>query len=360
MLRGCLVALFVWAALIGGYYWWFESVFKPPATYIAAGVVGFMTLCGLASLNTGRRAWRDWSLLSVARHGMPMVNGKVVAVSGTIHPVDLPLKGPFSGADCVACEYDLGSRPQGNSSSEGSAGSDYAGFLMVPCVIRTALGDVRLLGFPLMEGFHAAMCCRLRDSQNAREFLTTTQFEDRTGIKMITTLGAFGEIWTDDDGAVQKNMQLRKPSLEQMFPLCLDDEVAIEVAVEVEWEKNNPDAVDDDDEDDEDADEELEDLDDDIESEDETPISLAHKAIPYMTEKRVPVGISVCAIGIYNEMLGGLVPPRGSSPNRLLLGSAEEIGPRLKRTLLGSLIGGTVFLIVLHAALFGIIPFLPK
>jgi len=356
MLRGCLLALFLWAALIGGYYWWFESVFKPPVTSIAAGVVGFMTLCGLASLNTGRRAWRDWSQLSVARHGMPMVDGKVVAVSGTIHPVDQPLKGPFSGADCVACEYDLASRQHRDTPNGGSAGSDYAGFLMVPCVIRTALGDVRLLGFPLMEGFHGAKCFRLRDSQNAREFLTTTQFEDRTGIKMITTLGAFGEIWTDDDGAVQKNMQLRKPSLEQMFPLCLDDEVA----AEVEWEKNNPDAVDDEDEDDEDHDEDVDDLDDDMGSEDETPISLAHKAMPDMTEKRVPIGTSVCAIGIYNEMLGGLLPPRGSSPNRLLLGSAEEIGPRLKRTLLGALIGGTVFLIALHAALFGIIRFVPK
>ena len=52
-----------------------------------------------------------------------------------------------------------------------------------------------------------------------------------------------------------------------------------------------------------------------------TPTSV----LPKMTEKRVNIGDKVCAVGTYNELQQGLLPKgRGSTPNRLIRGSARS------------------------------------
>jgi len=51
---------------------------------------------------------------------------RIVAISGTIHPIDKPLIAPFSGMECVLCEYELG-RAADTSKGQSSAGSDFAG-----------------------------------------------------------------------------------------------------------------------------------------------------------------------------------------------------------------------------------------
>src|SRR5688500_4901841 len=122
MLRGCLLSLAFYAALVVGYHYWFTRDFEGYQTWIAAAVAAFVCFCCLGALQNARRGWRDLSLLSEARHGLPLSDGRRVAVCGEIHPVGEPLIAPFSGKKCVLCEYDFARlRP---SSSEGDPGKD--------------------------------------------------------------------------------------------------------------------------------------------------------------------------------------------------------------------------------------------
>jgi len=367
MLRGCLGALALLALFIGGYYYWLDTVFERPESIYAACGVGFVAFLAFGALLNARKSFNDWRLVSTARHGMPAKNGRLVAVSGTIHPLGSPLLAPFSGAECTIVEYDLTSRKRIDGVKDPqTAGSDYAGFLMTPCAIRSPMGEVRLMGFPILEGFNDRECTGYGSARNARDFLTTAQFEDRTGVKMLTLLNVFGAVWSDDDGHVEKNLRIGKTKLTEIFP----DKLDAELDRFTEWEQQNPgeaksyrdlhgseafaetgyrskpsaDGFDLEEEPDE-------------EDDDEPEVDEAHgftAAVPKMTEKRVEVGETVCAIGIYDEIRMGLCPPRGSTkPNRLLKGSADAIEARCRSSLVSNLIGGLVVLLLLNGGVFG-------
>ncbi len=328
MLRGCLLTLGLLAALIGGYYYWFDQVFEPPGSWIGAGVAGFLVMCGLGALTNAARAWGDWSRVSTARRDVQLIDGRVSAVAGEIRAIGEPLLAPFSGTPCVLCEYDLTSDDSVVKAAENdnpNSGSDYAGFLMVPSAIHTPLGDVRLLGFPLIEGFAEQRCTSPEAVRNAREFLSTYEFEDRTGMKFVKVLAVFGQIWSDDDGLVQKNMQFRTITVDELFP---PDHLQAESS-------------------------DLAQADGD-ETSDEEPTT--QWPIPKMVERLVPVGEHVCAIGIYDEMRRGLVPPPCSTkPNRLLRGTADQIEARLRRKVVAQLLAGLIGLAIIHAAIFAVI-----
>src|SRR4029079_16060833 len=103
--------------------------------------------------------------------------------------------------ECVLCEYDVAMRSRLSSSDgEGKPGSDFAGFLMNPCVVRGSAGDLRLLGFPNMVGFGEQLCTSAEAQQNARTFLVGTEFENMSGPKMMNVFSAIKSAWSDDDG----------------------------------------------------------------------------------------------------------------------------------------------------------------
>jgi hypothetical protein len=372
MLRGCLLSLLLFAALVVGYYFWLSTVFLPPTSYWASGLVGFIVLCSIGAIVNAKNAWRDWSLIAASQRGLPPRDGRLVAVCGEIHPVGEPLVAPFSGAPCVICEYDLSRhrRPTSSSSGEGT-GSDFAGFLMVPSVIRSKSGDVKLLGFPIIDGFPELGHNSFEAARRAIDYLTTREFDERTGLKMVTVLGVFDDLWADEDGFVEKNIRLGKVSLPDLFPPEL--EAAIDAQLLAGAEKSTAaaakgetpppdDEMEDDELDDEDLDDEaLEDKDlDDKDLEDEEDwedeeLATLPPSVPKMSEKRVSIGQQVCAIGRYDAVRGGLVPARGSTtPNRLIRGTAEKVIQRSRSSVSSHLIGGILALVIVHAATYGI------
>lgn len=359
MLRGCLLSLGLYAALAVGYFFWFDTVFEAPETYIGAAVVGFLVLCCLGALKNSRAALRDWSLVSAARHSLPPRDGELIGLAGTIHPIHEALIAPFSGAECVVCEYDLaGPARVTGAQDRQNTGSDYAGFLMTPCVIRSPAGDVRLLGFPILEGFDDRRCHGHAAARNARDFLMSNPVEDRAGLKLVTVLSIFGDVWTDDDGLVQKNVKLSKVDPQEIFPADFDEDLARLQ----QWEAEHPDQLDggadESDEDDEEGENEAEE-DADFEGQDgeddgDGAFALT-AALPKMMEKRVGVGDQVCALGVYNEMRRGLLPPgRGRTPNRLIRGSADQIEQKSRSAFYRNLVGSLLALIIIHAVIYGV------
>jgi hypothetical protein len=341
------MALALYAALAAAYFYWLDSVFERPGSYVGAGVVALLALMGLGGLTNARTAWKTASLLAAAKQNRPLRDGNLVAVPGVIHASGKPLIAPFSGAECVLCEYDLASADRvSKSENQENTGSDFAGFLMTPCVIRSRHGDVRLLGFPLLEGFEEDHIFSYAAALRARDFLNATPFEDRAGLKIASMFSVFGEVWSDDDGLVQKNLRLSKVDPKTL----ISPESKPDLERLSQWEAEHPDEVEDDE-----AEDEHDDATDDDELSDaeaETGLSVA---IPKMTEKRVPPGADVCAIGLYQEKRRGLLPPRGSRHvNRLIRGSADAIQQQSRAAVRRNLIGGVVFLMLLHAAVWGV------
>ncbi|MFH1299567.1 MAG: hypothetical protein ABIK07_00805 [Planctomycetota bacterium] len=362
MLRGCLFALGFWFAVAGGYWYWFDQVFDPPGSIVGAIFVGLIVSMCFGSIMNARTALRDWSLASAYRNGLRLADGRIVAVSGTIHPVDQPLIAPFSGTECVICEYDLGRPGSETSQTGGSTAADFAGFLMTPCVIRTEQGDIRLLGFPILEEIPDFVCRGFDAAKNGFEFLNRTEFENRTGLKMISILGAFGEVWSDDDGLVQKNMQLRNVAPEELFTIELFEQLLKQKQARLQ--NREPDAeeprqnIDEDRAEtfynDENRDEDLEDEADELEDDFDDDTLPAHLSLPRMTEKRIDVGDSVCVIGTYNELQRGLLPKTGSNqPNRLLRGTIEQLEQKWRRSFFNRLLGGLLVLVIVNAAAYG-------
>jgi hypothetical protein len=355
MLRSCLAMLLVYAALVAGYYWWLSQMFDPPGVWIGAAIVGLLAAFCLGSIINAGVAYREWSLLAAARHDLPWSDGRWTAVAGEIHPVSEPLVAPFSGEPCVMCEYDVGSQhriSQRSQSGEGNPGSDFAGFLMNPSVVRTRMGDVRLLGFPNLTGFADRVCTGFVAAKYAREFLTATPFEDYSGLKMVSVVSAITDAWTDDDGLVRKNIRLAKIDPQSLFPAWLDRDVPSPAADEqlVEASKAESDEMDDEDLDEDDFDDE-----DELDASDSSYPSTSSN-IPLLKEKRVRVGDTVCAIGIYNSAKGGLVPG-GLGADRfikLIRGRLADVERQARNSTFARFFGGLIALALINAATYGV------
>ncbi len=351
MIRGCTMAFVLWLALAAGYWYWLDHAFDPPGSIIASLIVGLIVAGCMGSIMGARIALRDWSLASASQHGIALADRRIVAVSGTIHPIEKPLIAPFSGKECVLCEYDLG-RAADTSKGQTNAGSDFTGFLMTPCVIRSQHGDVKLLGFPVLEGYPDLFCDGFVAASNGYQFLKGTEFENRTGLKMVTILAVFDDVWSDEDGLVQKNMRLGNVTVESLFPLDLLQDLAardearlLKAGPDMNEEIEEEEEEDLDEDEDDDVDEDEEDYDEDF--------SKPFAVIPRMTEKRVAVGETVCVIGTYNELKRGLLPKRGSSPNRLIRGSAEGVAKKARSSMVSRFFGGLIILVIANAAVYG-------
>ncbi|WP_417392846.1 hypothetical protein [Gimesia sp.] len=368
MLRGCLFALFFWLAVAGGYWYWFDQIYDPPGSIIGAVCVGLITTLCLGSIMNARTALRDWSLATASRNGIRLEDGRLIAVGGTIHPVDQPLIAPFSGRECVICEYDIGRPGSQNRSQSGEnpTPSDYAGFLMTPSAIHTPQGEVRLLGFPILEDIPDEVCHGFDAARNGFEFLTKTEFENRTGLKMVTIFSVFGELWSDDDGLVQKNMQLRNVQPEELFTRDLFEQLLqqkqnaeahqdTDAEEPSRYQEGYPDQTfyqDETRESEELAEQEDDTVDEDFASDD---LAFSYSSLPKMTEKRIDVGEPVCVIGKYNELRQGLLPAPGSTqPNRLIRGTLESLEKKSRSSLYSRLLGGLLVLIIVNAAAYGV------
>jgi hypothetical protein len=384
MLRACLATLVVLGALFGLYYWWLSKQFDPPGVYIGAVIMALVAGGSLGALINSGVSYREWSLASAARHDLPWRDGRWTAAAGTIHPVGEPVIAPFSGEECVLCEYDVAdSQRVANRSDDSNPGSDFTGFLMNPCVVRTNQGDIKVLGFPNLSDFGERTLDGPEVASNARAFLLSADFEDYSGLKMVSIVSAIKEAWNDEDGYVRKNVRLTKSSPESLFPPGHDEQPELPAPADTAAdpggmlpeidaalpmrnqavppgdnlvrgtldEEDHLNEMDEDFDEDEFDDDLDEDLDDDL-SDDALPSGL-----PLLKERRVKVGERVCAIGIYNEQQRGLVPG-GLGADRfvkLVRGDLGKVEREARGATYGRLIGGFVGLVLVHAVAYGIV-----
>ncbi len=143
-----------WAALAALYDLAIHLALRP--TGWIAGFSG--ALVGAASLRLAAgafadaaRAAEDGKALARSLAGAPPQDGKRFAAAGRIAALASPLSAPLSGVPCVAYRYRIGGAEDGG----GDAAPAFAGLALAPAAIATGgpAGEVRLLGFPRLEGF---------------------------------------------------------------------------------------------------------------------------------------------------------------------------------------------------------------
>src|SRR5258706_534186 len=291
MKRGCFLSLLILGACFGGYWYALHGHIEPPAFWWATGIASFFMWISIGALEAAVGAARDASRVSGESSfggyvGEQFADDAIVTVVGHISPVGSSLRAPFSGKPAVLYGYDIDHISQGQNDSTNV--KDYSGFALAPCAIDSPHGSVRILGFPLMEGFRKTGFDNEEGRRNAAAYLESTPLTDMKGFHPGTIFHEIKELLTDDDG------QLRK-----------------------DWKMT------------EDRD-------------------LTDK---HLTEQVVSPGDQVCAIGRWSAAKHGLIPPAGGVI-RLLQGDPQKIVKGLWSKCISNLIGGLVVAAIVNGAVY--------
>jgi hypothetical protein len=291
--RGCLVGLAVLAGLIGLYYSFLLGRFSPPAHIVGALVGGVVTFLGLSLLNNARFSFRDLRVVRRSLTGARRpADGEVAAAVGTLHPIGAPLKAPFSGRDCVLYDYEM----TGPGRSSENASNVIAGFALTPSVIRTSmLGDMKLLGYPNLDGFAKEEIEDPAARDRARAYIAATTFQDMRGLNVAKMYSELKDFMTDDDGAVRKDWRM------------------------------------------------------------EADLDPGEERV--LNELVVPVGEQVSVVGIYSAARHGLVPDvaKRGSVNRMTRGDAGTVTGALRVKVVGAIVGGLLLIGIGNAVLWGVL-----
>lgn len=311
-----------WAALAALYYVAIHLALRgagPPAGRIVAGdrIVGFAALLGSASLRlaagafaAASRAAEDRRALLRSLAGAPPQDGKRYAAAGRIAPLGAPLAAPLSGVPCVAYRYAIG---------PGEAGSPpaFAGLGLAPSAIATGgpAGEIRLLGFPRLDGFPEAALAGGEARARAADYVGGTSFasfEDAGAGGLAPATGA-----PDEVGGTSLADYLGGTSLPS-GPLPLA--AGAGTPLRRDWRAAGR---------------------RELGGEDR------------LAETVVPPGAEVCAWGLFHAAEGGIAPdpsPEGR-PLRLALGGAAQLAAALAREGRGRTLIALALLAVPHALL---------
>jgi hypothetical protein len=281
MKKGCFISLVILGACVGGYWYVLHPHVEPPAVWWAVGIATLFMWISSGALTTAAIAARDAAKVSgdstfAGYSGEQFEDGATVTVLGHIRAVGLTLAAPFSGKPAVLYSYDINHISQGRH--EANNVQDFSGYALTPCAIDSPHGSVRLLGFPLLEGFDKTNFDTEDGRRNATAYLESTQFTDMEGFHPGAIYHEVKELLTDEDG------QLRK-----------------------DWKMT------------EDRD-------------------LSDK---HLQEQLVASGEQVCAIGVWSAAKRGLVPS-GMNVTRLLRGDPQQVISTLRGKVVANVIGGLI------------------
>jgi hypothetical protein len=291
MKRGCLISLLILAACFGGYWYVLHGHIEPPAFWWATGVASFFMWISISTLQgaitSARDAMRVSSESSFGGYGGEQFeDDAIVTVVGHIRAVGSSLRAPFSGNAAVLYNYDIDHISHSNDGT--SEIKDYSGFALAPCAIDSPHGSVRILGFPMLEGFPKKSYSTDEGRRNAAAYLEATQLKDMQGFHPGTIIHEIKELLTDDDGQFRKDWKLT----------------------------------------------------------DDRDLSDKH-----LHEQMVAPGDQVCAIGRWSAAKHGLIPPAGGVI-RLLQGDPQKIVSGLWRKTVGGVIGGLIVAAVVNGAVY--------
>jgi hypothetical protein len=291
MKKGCLLWFVKLAALVGLYYFFFHGRFSPPADWIGALAGGFFLMLAIGAFQNVAIARRNRSRLERALAGAPFEEGQQVAAIGPIQALGAPIEAPFSKTKGVLCSYDISHEGPSRDAGDRNV-KDFAGFILTPCAVYAPGGTVRILGFPVLEGFPETPQKGREAFQNAENYLRSVPFE-KVGILQV--FSQVKDLLTDQDGYIRKDLRLTDNAGFQLDP-----------------------------------------------------------AVHTLKEQVIQDGETVCALGYYSAEKGGLIPgfTKGGEGLTLIRGGEEAARKRLKGNAGQYLATGIAILLFSHIFLF--------
>ncbi len=300
MTRGCLLGLGFFIAVFAAYYFALRQVveFGWPGDLIAAALAALFATVFLSSIVGILQAWRDARRIRLAGEHKPPQDGEIVAVVGTIRPINMPLTSPLAGKPCVAYTYEVSHieaqrRPVGSKVSRQGEVFDITGLALTPSIIDTSYGGVRLLSFAMLDAFPRERYGDPEARRRAAAYVEATTFKSMGLSKAFTALNAFEQALTDDDGAVRLDWRMT----------ANDDQLKNAI-----WQGA-------------------------------------------LAERTVGVGEMVCAIGRYSAARHGLFADGSTSIVKLTPGDAKKARAAVIKNARSSFAAATLFFVVSHAFL---------
>ncbi|HSP15256.1 MAG TPA: ankyrin repeat domain-containing protein [Thermoanaerobaculia bacterium] len=206
MKRG-LLSLIAWAAFSVAYWYVLHAYFRAPLDWmvpVAAGLlmaVAFGSLLNaIGSAVEALRSGRDSAVSTVIE---PPKDGETLTVAGHIRAIGSSLRAPFSGKPAILYSYEVqhfDTRPNGSGVVK-----DYNGFALTPSAIDSPRGPIRILGFPMLEGFAKELIDSDLARSNAATYVRSTRFSDMGALQIGALYREMKDLMTDDDGQVRKD-----------------------------------------------------------------------------------------------------------------------------------------------------------
>ncbi|MFO1519619.1 MAG: hypothetical protein U1F57_08180 [bacterium] len=342
MKKSCLLFILFLIALTVAYSLFLRR-FIPSDGVWFLGFFGSLSLLLLAgALRTSWDTFKKVGAIRDALNGRPFEEGKIIAAVGSIRADGDPLLSPIQQKPCVAYETELYHRSSRPSSESSQAHSYvYVGVGMTPCRIATMQGEVRLLGFPLLEEFPQKKLHNFSFRQNLLAYLKTAPLQPMQGVKKLQLFTKMENVMTDEDGALRQDWQLgpipeletpegEKGSVSQARPIREEAEEE-----EIEGEETDE--------------EEAEAL--------EGPFQGYQ-----LGERTVAPEDSVVAFGIYSASDLGIRGrfQFGGRPNELYPGTASSISKKIRGNARATLIFSIVFFSFFHGMMTFLILHAPK
>ncbi|HYS56393.1 MAG TPA: ankyrin repeat domain-containing protein [Thermoanaerobaculia bacterium] len=296
MKKGCLVGLFTWGVCAGAYWYYIHGRFQPPLDWAVPVVAGLLMAVVIGNLRAALSSAVSASRLSqqstfAGSMGEKPKDGEVVTVPGHIRATGSALRAPFSDRPAVLYSYDV-SRTWSDAHGVHST-NDFSGFGLTPSVIDSPYGAIRILGFPMLEGFSKEQLDSESNVAKAKEYLATATFQDMR-FNPLAMYREVKDLMSDDDGQVHKD-----------WKMTTDAELRADASLH---------------------------------------------------EQIVAPGDQVTAIGKYSAAQDGLVPDMGN-PLRLIRGDAQVVAGSLWKKATGTVIGAVLFAAFVNGALFGFLRF---
>ncbi|MDQ6800885.1 MAG: hypothetical protein M3041_08615 [Acidobacteriota bacterium] len=210
--RSCLTGLATGAICSGAYWYFLRERIPPPFDWIASLIAGFLMALAVGMLRNAIASARD----AISFSSEPVFTGMIaekpkdrqlVAVTGRIRALNAPLQAPFSGRSAVLYKYEID-----KDLLISEENSDFHGFAMTASVIDSSYGPLRILGFPILEGFKRERQDVSSEEAlaNARTFIEKTDFIDEKSAGLSESLRQLLETLEDADGRVHQDFR-RKP-----------------------------------------------------------------------------------------------------------------------------------------------------
>lgn len=213
--KGCAKWLGLFFALTIVYSLWFNNP-------VVGGIFGFLMLVALGFLATPFRKREELILVKHAGYSpfrpdaTMFQDGKRVALFGFIYPLHgSGIKAPFSHKDCVAYSYSIESNEGEDSYKK------YEGFRIIPSVIMTRRGDVKLFSYPELKGFAATPKSEM-SYQNALDYVRATTFKAFKVSEIRKAYQSIIDQLMDNSGDIRHDTSFRQG--EQIKKTILEDE----------------------------------------------------------------------------------------------------------------------------------------